>query len=556
MSTNLTKAIKLYNQNQLPKAAKLLNKDKSPCKDSLKLLMMVEFNLKNYSKAIIAAKKVLSKTAETIYVRDACNIITICCKHLKDTKMERKYLEKSVHSDITESNAKAIYHLLLLHFHEQNYVKVEELAEILLPWKTTRATVSFILMEVASKQGNKKLLIERLQKAPVFYDEFNLQQLGEINNFLINTSLFQLAETTIDYIINKFEYDAKPLKLALLLAKKDTTEAQKFFEQNKHVLPPHEGFYFEAKLALLKGDYNKEYSALIEASKAQKKELNKVNVNNDIALFNSTLPKLAKVLPSITDSYGEKNTFIMGFPRSGTTLLDNILDTQKNMLVLSERSIFAHLIDKFKMFKNYPLDIYKLSQPEINSLRQHYVKHITEQGFVIPKSGVIIEKEPHLTAALPFIKQVFPSAKMIVTLRHPLDVCMSCFQTRFASNILNNELITMEDIVERYIEVFTLLERYQNELAIQLHFIRYEDLVTDLKGEMMKTFDFMEVTPNDDYLSFHKHADNKYVTSASRGQTNQPLYQSSMYKWRHYDEQLAPYKEKLRYFIEKFGYDI
>jgi hypothetical protein len=56
-------------------------------------------------------------------------------------------------------------------------------------------------------------------------------------------------------------------------------------------------------------------------------------------------------------------------------------------------------------------------------------------------------------------------------------------------------------------------------------------------------------------LSFHKHADDKFVISASRGQTNQPLYKSSMYKWRNYDEHLAPHKEKLRYIIEKFGYD-
>lgn len=113
----------------------------------------------------------------------------------------------------------------------------------------------------------------------------------------------------------------------------------------------------------------------------------------------------------------------------------------------------------------------------------------------------------------------------------------------------------MEDIVNRYIDVFTLLERYENELSIQPHFIRYEDLVTDIKGEMTKVFEYMEVTPNDNYLSFHKHADDKFVTSASRGQTNQPLYTSSMYKWKNYDVHLAPYKEELRYFIEKFGYD-
>jgi hypothetical protein len=224
-------------------------------------------------------------------------------------------------------------------------------------------------------------------------------------------------------------------------------------------------------------------------------------------------------------------------------------------LVLSETGNLTHLIETYKTFKHYPLDIYKLNTEDKNLLRKSYFQHITEQGYGLPQSGIIVEKDPHSTEALPFIQQIFPAAKIIITLRHPLDVCISCFQIHFKSNIKNNQLMTMEDIVNRYINVFTLLGSYQNELSIQPYFIRYEDLVTDIKGEMTKVFNYMGVIPNDNYLLFHKHADNKFVNTASRGQTNQPLYKSSVYKWRNYDEQLAPYKDKLRYFIEKFGYD-
>lgn len=548
-----------YNDNQLPKAAKLLLKDKSPCKDSLKLLMMVEFNIGNYVKAILAAKKLLNKTVETIYVKDACNIIRICCQHIKDKKMELEYAEKSVRCDNGEGNAPAIYHLLLLYYQEQMFVKVEALAEILLQWQAGRATVSFILIELAAKQENKNLLIKRLEKSPDYYDEFNLKQLGAIIDFFIYTELFQLADTTIKYTHDRFGAQASSLKIALLLAQKDTKGALQYLQQHKHILDRCEGFYFEAKLALSQGSYSNEFTALTEAAKAKKTELKDKKRNDEpnvIDLFNTTLPKLSKVLPSSTDLYGCKNTFILGFPRSGTTLLDNILDTQDDMLILSEKSIFTNVVNTYKTFKHYPLDLYKLNTKEINLLRQRYFQHINEQGYSLPQSGIIIEKEPHLTEALPFIQRVFPAAKIIITLRHPLDVCISCFQTNFSKNIYNNQLITMEDIVNRYISVFTLLERYQNELLIEPHFVRYEDLVTDIKGEMTKVFDYMEVTPNDDYLSFHKHADTKFVNSASRGQTNQPLYKSSMYKWRNYDEQLDPYKEKLRYFIEKFGYEL
>jgi tetratricopeptide (TPR) repeat protein len=555
LTTNLKKAMTLYNENQLSKAAKLLIKEKSPCKDSLKLLMMVEFNIGNYVKAIFAAKNLLNKTVEKIDVKDACNTIRICCQHIKDKKMELEYSEKSVRCDNSEGNAQAIYHLLLLYYHEQMFVKVEKLAETLLQWQVCRASVSFILIELASKQGNKNLLLKRLEGASDFYDEFNVNQLGIIIDFYIDTGLFKLADTTIKYIIDKFGCDATSLRIALLLAEKDTVTANKYWHQDKHLLEPHEAYYFEAKLALSRGDYNQEFLALAQAAEAKKSGLKNKNTNNDIALFNSTLPKLAKTLPSSTETYGCKNTFIMGFPRSGTTLLDNILDTQNNMLVLSERSIFTHLTNTYKTFKKYPLDLYKLNPKEINLLRQRYLQHINEQGYGLPESGGIIEKDPYLTEALPFIQRIFPAAKIIITLRHPLDVCMSCFQTHFSNNIYSNNLITMEDIVNRYINVFTLLERYQSELLIQPHFIRYEDLVTDIKGEMSKVFAYMEVAPNDDYLSFHEHADSKFVNSASRGQTNQPLYKSSMYKFRNYDEHLAPYKEKLRYFIEKFGYD-
>jgi hypothetical protein len=439
------------------------------------------------------------------------------------------------------------------------FIKVEDLAEKLLQWKTCRATVSFILIELASEQANKKLLIKRLEKASDYYDEFNLNQLGLITYFFIETELFQLADTIIKYMINKFDCNVTSLRIALLLAQRDTAGALKYWQQNKDLLQPHEAFYFEAKLALSQGNYSKEFTALTAAAEAKEKadlDGKKPAVQpNVITLFNASLPKLAKIIPFNTDNYGCKNTFIMGFPRSGTTLLDNILDTQKDMLVLSETSTFRHLIHTYGTTRRYPHDIYKLTPKEIALLRQRYFQYISEQGFSVPPSGAIIEKDPYLTEALPLIQRVFPAAKTIITLRHPLDVCMSCFQINFKENHYNNQLITMNNIVNRYIDVFTLLERYQNELSIQPHFIRYEDLVTDIKGEMTKVFNYMEVTPNEDYLSFHKHADNKFVNSASRGQTNQPLYQSSMYKWRNYDAHLTPYKEKLRYFIEKFGYD-
>jgi hypothetical protein len=551
--------MKLYNEKQLPKAAKLLIKDKSPCKDSLKLLMMVEFNIGNHLKAILAAKKLLNKTVETIYVKDACNTIRICCQPIKDKRMELEYSEKSVRCDSSQDNAPAIYHLLLLYFREQMFVKVEELAKILLQWPVCRAAVTFILIELASKQGNKKLLIKRLEKASDYYDEFNLNQLGHITDFCIETELFQLADKTIKYMINKSDCNTTSLKIALLLAQRDTAGALQYWHQNKDLLEPHEAFYYEAKLALSQRSYSKEFAALTAAAEAEKKahlKGKKTSIQpNFITLFNKSLPKLAKMIPSSADNYGCKNTFIMGFPRSGTTLLDNILDTQDDMLVLSETGNLTHLIETYKTFKHYPLDIYKLNTEDKNLLRKSYFKHITEQGYGLPQSGIIVEKDPHSTEALPFIQQIFPAAKIIITLRHPLDVCISCFQIHFKSNIKNNQLMTMEDIVNRYINVFTLLGSYQNELSIQPYFIRYEDLVTDIKGEMTKVFNYMGVIPNDNYLLFHKHADNKFVNTASRGQTNQPLYKSSVYKWRNYDEQLAPYKDKLRYFIEKFGYD-
>ncbi|MFT7430541.1 MAG: hypothetical protein ACI971_000993 [Colwellia sp.] len=560
VATNLQKAIQLYNEKQFPKAAKLLIKDKSPCKDSLKLLMMVEFDSGNHIKAIISAKKLLNKTYVKVYVKDACNTIRICCQNIKDKSMELEYTEKSVLTDSSESNVQAIYQLLLLYFQEQMFVKIEELAKILLQWPVCRASVTFILIELASKQGNKKLLIERLESTPDYYDEFNLKQFGVIIELCIYAKLFKRAEKTLKYTIDKFGCDGTPLKIAILLAQKNILGAKQYWQQHKHLLEPFDSSYFEAKIACAENDHNTEYLALTSAAEGKKQfDLKDIKPNdqpNLINLFNISLPKLSALPLDNADNFGDKNTFILGFPRSGTTLLDNILDTQSDMLVLSEKLVLIHLIKTFKTFKNYPLDIHKLKTEEIKLLRQRYFQHISEQGYELPLSNIIIEKDPHLTEALPFIKRIFPAAKIIITLRHPLDVCLSCFQSYFVSNVYNSQLVTMEDIVNRYIDVFTLLERYENELSIKPNFIRYEDLVTDIQGEMTKVFNYMKVKPNDDYLLFHEHADNKFVTSASRGQTNQPLYTSSMYKWKNYDDHLDPYKEKLRYFIEKFGYDV
>ncbi|GGB01982.1 sulfotransferase family protein [Agarivorans gilvus] len=248
--------------------------------------------------------------------------------------------------------------------------------------------------------------------------------------------------------------------------------------------------------------------------------------------------------------------FMMGFNRSGTTLLENILDTQQRVIALSEtRSLYSvgEAMSQ-QLNKRYPEDLATLSPSERQLLRQGYYDYIMELGFELKPDSVIVDKFPLYTVELPLILSLFPKAKIIFCLRHPADVCLSNFQQNSANNQQQAKLNRLADCFSYYQQVFTLFQRYQQQLDLNIHYVRYEDLVEDLEPQAEALFEFLNLSVCEDYRQFNQHAQQKIVMSASSNQVVEEIYQHSRYKWLNYQTQLQPHLAKVAQFVEQFAY--
>ncbi len=250
-----------------------------------------------------------------------------------------------------------------------------------------------------------------------------------------------------------------------------------------------------------------------------------------------------------------RHVFMVAFPRSGTTLLETILDTQPQVSTLSEVDTLLEIrkaIERIGL--TYPAGLSALTREQTADLRELYAATTKNYLENTEDCTVVIDKLPLNIMHLPLIRLLFPDARYILSLRHPLDVCLSCFQQDF---LLNNEMAfftSLEGCFSRYRDVMTLFERFRDELNLELHVVRYEDLVEDFERTVTGVFEFLGIRPDDSYRSFHAVNREKLINTPSRSQVIRPLYQSSRFKWQHYREFLQPHAHHVRALVNTYGY--
>lgn len=562
MSHELSQAIAYYNANDLANAKRVLKKIKisSFTKNKLEFAILVKEG--KDKKIIILGKRLLTECKASKETVDIANSMAKAYIGLGDAENAEHYFCLSIAQDDSVNNGSAYIHLLKLYALRDHFVNIENLAPKALGWENYSIEAQLLLLESASKFGSKALVEDRLNSLYRDVDRLSHAQYLKLFDYLNAVGMDDMKRTVLEKHNSKFKSIVLTEEVSSLVKSNEVEDAIALVNDN--FSPEYSVIWHNllGNLLHMKGDYMGAFGAWGLSAKTRKSQ--ETSIAKDMSIAKQILSEYKKLIPTLQQSpdlfkgnEGTKNVFIFGFPRSGTTLLDNVLDTQDDLLVLSERSAFTKAFDGFSKFKKkYPKDLPNLTIEELAVIRARYNEVIvSEQGYKLPDSGIIIEKSPHFTEQVPLIKATFPQSKLIVSIRHPLDVCLSCFQQNFASNIYNASFVELKDIVARYVTVFELLERYEVELGIELLYVKYENLVDDLQGEMEKVFSYIDFVPSADYLAFHKHAQNKYVTSASRGQTSQPIYKSAKYKWKKYEEQLKPYIGNLQYFIDKFGYD-
>ncbi|HEX4198433.1 MAG TPA: sulfotransferase [Caulobacteraceae bacterium] len=245
--------------------------------------------------------------------------------------------------------------------------------------------------------------------------------------------------------------------------------------------------------------------------------------------------------------------FFVGFPRSGTTLLEQILASHPDIVTLDEREV---LVDSTKSLfvSDQALDrLSRLGADEAAELRQAYWRRARD--YCPDLAGrVFIDKLPLNSVRLPLIAKLFPNAKVLFALRDPRDVVLSCFRRRFGMNAAMHQLLTLDGAAAYYDAVMRLVDQYAAKLPLSLHQVRYETLVEDLRGEAERVCGFIGVAWDDSMLDFAETARSREIRTPSARQVRRGLYSEGVDQWRAYAAQMAPVMPLLAPWVEKFGY--
>ena len=247
--------------------------------------------------------------------------------------------------------------------------------------------------------------------------------------------------------------------------------------------------------------------------------------------------------------------FLVGFPRSGTTLLEQILDSHPCLQTLEEKPMAEVLEQAFlNLTGGGPEALANLSEPQLAHLRQVYW---TEAERLLDRQPgtLLVDKLPLNIVRLPMLWRVFPEARFILAIRHPCDVALSCLMQNFGHNDAMAGLVSLDSIAQIYSRVMGSWLDYAAHLPLHSHQVRYEDLITNLEDEARSLLDFLGVGWDDAVLGHTRHAQERaLINTPSYHQVTQPIYQHARYRWKRYQTAFTPILPTLQPFIEQFGY--
>jgi len=251
---------------------------------------------------------------------------------------------------------------------------------------------------------------------------------------------------------------------------------------------------------------------------------------------------------------------LCGHPRSGTTLLEQVLDSHPEFVSAEETSIFMR--ESFwSLLRGLPpdtlmLEVLESASPEaLRQARQNYVQYMARFLGHPPDSRMLIDKNPSLTGLVPGFIRVFPEAKLLVALRDPRDVCLSCFMQPLPLGQVSSIFLTLEGAVLEYASVMGLWKAVAPCLEQGFLEVRYEDMVADLEGTARRALDFLGVSWDERVLRFDEHARAKLVRSPTYAAVAKPISKGAVGRWRHYQKHLEPWLETLAPFVKAFGYE-
>jgi hypothetical protein len=244
--------------------------------------------------------------------------------------------------------------------------------------------------------------------------------------------------------------------------------------------------------------------------------------------------------------------FVLGFPRSGTTLLGQILARNTGLMLLEERPLLDRAIAAFVDAPDGMRRLADIAREDLEPFRADY--RMRAAAFA-PLDGRRIVDQTALNAVnLPVIGRLFPDAPIAFAIRDPRDVVFSCFRRQFAPSRFTLEFRSLQSTARFYDATMRLVELCRARMPLKVLEIRHEDVVGDLEAQIVRLCDFAGVAWTESMRDFHRGAESRMIATRSAAQIRRGLSADGVGAWKRYGEDLAPVLPMLEPWIARFGY--
>lgn len=247
--------------------------------------------------------------------------------------------------------------------------------------------------------------------------------------------------------------------------------------------------------------------------------------------------------------------FVVGFPRSGTTLLEQVLDAHSLLQSMDEQPFALNAVTEVTdLGVRYPTELGKLTPQSLDVIRSHYWDGVLERVKLTPGQR-LVDKNPLNMLVLPLILRLFPDARIVLAIRHPCDTLLSCYLQHFRSPGLALACRDLETLAKTYHRMFDFWYSQSALLHPNTHELKYESLTADFPGEIRGLCDFLQLPWEEAMLAPGEHARAKgFISTPSYAQVLAPVDSRSVGRWMHYEAHFSKALPLLEPWIERWGY--
>ena len=496
----------------------------------------------NFEEVILKTKPLIKKYPNII---DLYNLLALSYSGYGDHKKGIFILGEA--KKVQPNNIHVLNNLGLIHSNINNFKLADEYLRKALDLKPD-------FFQAINNLGNLLLKINKAEEAIKIFKNISNK---ESENYIYNFTLGSAYQQSGDFNNARIHFD-KCLKLRPNSCSADKaislmTNYQKENIHLEHMKKKLGNNLSKEDLMLLNFSLGKAY----EDVKEYKNSFKHLKIANDLKneLSNYKLEKEEKVFNNIKlifnnlnidDQIKEKTNkkiiFIIGMPRSGTSLIEQILSSHKDIYGAGELPFMSSLSEELFFKNEYELKYKKfddINKSDLNKVREKYLNNLSIYNF---NEKYVIDKAPLNFKWVGLILKIMPDSKIIHCRRDPMDVCWSNYKNFFSSKKLNFSY-KFENLAKYYSLYSDIMNFWSEKFKNKIYNLDYEKMVKNSEEEIKKMVKYCDIEWDENCLSFYKNK--KSVSTASLAQVRSPIYKSSIKKWEYYSEDLQLLKKLL-----------